>query len=146
MSYATQQDIIDYLGSGGDVALTQMTDPDNLAIDATLVAKFLTRAYDEINPYLAAAGLTLPLTAPYPPLLTTLEVVGAVYWMWAGDERPDRLKDDRKWQIKMLDDLRDRKISLGLSGDGSEVVADTTQSPSVSANALVFTDELLATL
>ena len=119
MTIANQQDVIDYLGINGDVALAQMTDPDGVSINSTLVAKFLSRADDETYSYLATTALTVPLTAPYPTLLVKIAAIIATYWMWAGDARPDRLEKDYKWATGMLADFRSGKQSLGLVADGS---------------------------
>lgn len=119
MAIATQQDVIDYLGNNGDVALAQMTDPAGSSINSTLVAKFLSRADDEIYSYLATTALTVPLTAPYPTLLVKVAAIIAVYWMWAGDTRTDRLIEDYKWATGLLMDFQAGTQSLGLLADGS---------------------------
>lgn len=118
MTIATQQDVIDHLGNNGAVALAQMTDPAGAAINSGLVAVYLQRSDEEIYPYLGAV-MTVPLTSPYPPLLVKIACVIAVYWMWSGDERPDRIKDDYKWAAGLLKDVSTGKLSLGLSGDGT---------------------------
>jgi phage gp36-like protein len=145
MAFATQQDIIDYLGSSGDVALAQMTDPDATTIDSILVAKFLSRADDEIYSYITAS-LTVPLVAPYPTLLVKIAAIIAVYWMWAGDERPERIKDDYRWATTLLANVRDGKQSLGLIADGSEATETTSLNDvSYSMADTVFSTTVLGT-
>lgn len=138
MSIATQQDVIDYLGNGGGVALAQMTDPDGVTIDSTLVAKFLSRADDEIYSYLATTALTVPLTAPYPTLLVKIAAIIAVYWMWPGNMRTDRLMTDYAWATGLLADFCAGKQSLGLLADGSGPAEQSDNVLSFSSATSVF--------
>ena len=138
MTIATQQDVIDYLGNNGSVLLAQMTDPDGVTIDSTMVAKFLSRADDEIYSYLATTALTVPLTAPYPTLLVKVAAIIAVYWMWPGDVRTERLATDYAWATNLLHDVRDGKQSLGLVADGSGPADQTENVLSFSSASSVF--------
>lgn len=117
MTIATQTDLIDYLGNNGQATLIQMTDPANTAVDSWLVSVALQRADHEIYAWIATV-MAVPLTSPYPPLLVKIACAICIYWLWAGDERPERIKDDYKWASGMLRDIASGKVSLGLAGDG----------------------------
>lgn len=142
MSYATEADLIAWCGLTGEVELTELTDPDNTAIDSALVAAKLEQADHEINSRLV--GVELPMTAPYPKLLVDIACRIARFFLYTTG-RPEYIKEDYELALKLLDDIRLRKASLGLSADESEVVAPAI-SPLVETPDRVFTADLLAKL
>lgn len=143
MAYATQNDLVDWCGINGELEIIQLTDPNSTEVDTDLVAAKLDQADAEINARLV--GVTLPMTGPYPKTLIDIACAVTRYRLYTGD-RPETVKDDYKYALKLLDDIRAGRASLGLSGDETAVIGSTAQAPSVSANAVVFTEDVLATL
>lgn len=137
MTIATQTDLIEHLGSNGEAVLTQVTDPTNTAIDSWLVSVALQRADHEIYAWIATVT-DVPLTSPYPPLLVKIACSICIYWLWPGDDRTERLKDDYGWASGMLRDIAAGKVSLGIAGDGSEFAEQTENVLSFSSASSVF--------
>ena len=142
MSYATQSDLLEWLGIGGTVELTQLTDPANTTIDGSVVQAALDSADNRINSYLA--GVTLPMTAPYPQTVveTACKLARAFLYRYG---RPEWVDADYDEAMQWLDDVRTGKASLGLDGTGSEEITPAAGC-SVNADPVIFTAERLATL
>lgn len=134
----TDADLITHLGNNGAAALIQMTDPANTAIDTALTAKAREHAADVTYSYIDGV-VSIPLTAPIPPLLVKINCCVAIYWLWAGDERPERVKEDNKWALQMLADIRAGKASLGLGGDGSDSIEQSSGQTAFVSSPAVFT-------
>lgn len=144
MTIATQTDLIEYLGNNGQAALIQITDPANTAVDSWLVAVALQHADHEIYAWITTVT-AVPLTSPYPPLLVKIACAICIYWLWAGDERPERINDDYKWASTMLRDIASGKVSLGLAGDGTGPVDTSGNSVDFVSNDTVFSATVLGT-
>lgn len=142
MSYATQQDLIDWCGISGDVELTALTDPANTSIDSLLVAKKLQQADNEINSRLV--GVDLPMTNPYPPTLvmTACKIARALLYTTG---RPEWVQADYDGAMQWLEDVRTGKSSLGLDSTGTVEIAQMPKC-NVQANDVVFTADQLALL
>jgi phage gp36-like protein len=137
MTIAAQSDLIEHLGNNGAIALAQITDPAGAVIDSALVTASLERADDEIYAWISAV-VAVPMSSPYPPLLVKIACVICLYWLWAGDERPDRIKDDYKWATTMLRDIAAGKVSLGLAGNGSGPAETSGNSATFESSTSVF--------
>lgn len=142
MAYATQQDLIDWCGMNGEQELIQLTDPNNTSINSFIVLEKLGQADAEINARLV--GVTLPMAAPYPPMLvaTACRIARALLYRYG---RPEWVDTDYREAMQWLDDVRTGKASIGLDGTGSAEV-DVTAGAVVIAPDVVFTAEVLATL
>lgn len=142
MSYATTNDLIAWCGLHGQQELIELTDPDNFAMDSTLVAAKLDQADHEINARLV--GVTLPLSAPYPQLLIDIACRIARFLLYTSG-RPEYVTDDYLSALKTLDDIRMGKATLGLSGDGTTAMA-VPVGVRLGVSASVFTDTMLEAL
>lgn len=138
----TDADLIAHLGNNGQAALIQMTDPANTAIDTALTAKAREHAADVTYSYIDGV-VTIPLTPPVPPILTKINCCIAIYWLWAGDERPKRVESDNEWALKMLKDFRAGNVSLGLAGDGTDSIEQSSGEVQFVSSPSVFGRESL---
>lgn len=137
MSYATKQDLIDRVGAE---ELIQLTDRSGAGdIDDEVIARALADADADINGYLAARA-TLPLTAPYPPLLVRLACTLAHYYLYV---QPNEAVTNRyKAAVKTLEGLSDGTVSLGLDAAGAGEVA-TDSGVTIVSDARTFTRQTL---
>lgn len=137
MTYATKQDLIDRVGAE---ALVQLTDRSGAGdIDDEVIARALADADADINGYLAARA-TLPLAAPYPPLLVRLACTLAHYYLYV--QPTEAVVTRYKAAVRTLEGLADGTVSLGLDGAGAGEVASDS-GVTVVSEARVFTRETL---
>lgn len=139
MSYATQDDLIAWCGMGAISELTELTDPKNRTIDDDIIADKLDQADREIAARLV--GVSLPLHPPYPQILVDVACRISRYFLYT-QGRPDYVTDDFNLALKLLDDIRTGKATLGLTTDGT--IAASAFGIHVLASKAAFTDELLA--
>lgn len=113
MSYAAQQDMVDRFGSREVIALTDRSNTG--AIDATVLARGLSAADDEINAYLAAR-YTLPL-ASTPLIVRDFACDIARYRLCGGEvTETQEVRDRYKDAIRFFEKVSKGEISLGLDG------------------------------
>lgn len=136
MSYATQDELIAWCGMNGASELVELTDPTNTEIDAALVADKLAQADSEIDARLPG----LPSTGPYPRVLVDIACRIARYLLYTAG-RPEWIEADYQTAVKMLDDVRMGRASLGLDASSGSSVSSPL--PLVSAPEVVFTTDLL---
>lgn len=111
MPYATQTDMIDRFGETEVLALADR-DQDGV-IDASVVATAIERAGDEIDGYLLGR-YGLPL-ASVPRLLTSICCDIARYRLCGAEvQETEPIRARYKDAVRMLENVRDGKLSLGL--------------------------------
>ena len=142
MSYATEADLIAWCGLNGEFELTELTDPHNLQIDHVLVEEKLEQADNECNARLI--GVPLPSEAPYPKLLVDIACRIARYFLYTTG-RPQYVIDDYEYALRLLDDIRTGKATLG-PGAGGEEILSSSMGPAVRTRPMVFTEDLLSKL
>lgn len=134
MSYATEADLIAWCGMNGDSELTELTDPDNTAIDSAIVAEKLNEADNEINARLA--GVTI--SYPCPPIIVNIACRIARFLLYTTG-RPEWIADDFDWAISTLNEIRAGKIVIGPA-------LGPVSYPRIAAREPVFTSTVLDTL
>ena len=123
MTYAAQQDMIDRFGNAEVVALSDRNQ-DGL-IDAAVVTRAIADAGVEIDGYLAGRyALPLPLV---PSLLNGVCCDIARYRLCGADvQETDAIRNRYKDAVKMLEAMRDGKLTLGLDPANNNVGTGNT--------------------
>lgn len=118
MPYATLQNLVDRWGNG---PLTQLTNPGGPSIDTTVLARAQAASEAIINSALQRR-FTLPLTAPYPPLLVQIDEV--FVWYFLHDEQPtEHAKYQYEDMRRLLRAISKSEIDIGLDGAGTAEVS-----------------------
>lgn len=129
MSYATQADIVAYLGEREVIALT---DRDNLGhIDATVLQAALDDATAEINVYLVGR-YAVPLNSVSRLVATYCSDIARYRLSGADVAEVETTRNRYKDAIRFLEAVRDGKIDLGT--DVTPATDTTTQ------NLVFYTD------
>ena len=142
MAYTDQAGLIEWCGVNGSIELAQLTDPAGVTINSAAVLAALEQADNVINSRLA--GVTLPLTAPYPPLVVDTANKLARFFLYKVG-RPQYVADDYADAMRFLEDVRTGKASIGLDAAGSTEV-EVAAGAVVVAPDTVFTAYILAKL
>jgi phage gp36-like protein len=131
VTYAVQQDLVDRFGNDELVELTNRA--GGATIDATVVAKALADADDEINGYLATR-YALPLVT-VPLILKRLACDIARYFLY--EDRATEIVTQRyKDAVSYLKGVSAGKASIGADSAGAE--PSQSQGPKVDANDRTF--------
>lgn len=123
MSYAVQADMVLRFG---DREIIAATDRNNLGfIDATVLAGAIDEAAVEIDGYLSGRW-ALPLPS-VPRLLTGVCCDIARYRLCGAEvQETDAIRNRYKDAVKMLEAMRDGKLSVGLDTTNSNVATGAT--------------------
>jgi phage gp36-like protein len=142
MSYATQQNMID---RGLQEELILLTDTFNnppTTIDAVKVQDALDDADSEINSYITASNLTVPLN-PVPRVIVLRAIDIARYRLWR-DRASERVAADYASAVAWLRLLAAGQVQLGDDVQPTEQAASA--SPQIIANPRTFTRDTLSDL
>lgn len=143
MSYATLQNLID---RGYEQELIDLTDTVNnppTTINAQTVQDALDDADAEINSYITAANLTVPLS-PVPRVIVTREIEIARYKLWR-DRASDKVQADYTGAVAWLKMLAAGQVQLGDNIAPTEQAAESTPKTAY-PNARTFTGSSLRNL
>lgn len=139
MTYATQQDLIDRFGAEELTQLTDRATPPAGAIDATVVARALADADEEINGYLAAR-YQLPL-ATTPQVLVRLAADLARYALH-DDRATEQVTRRRNDAVAFLRSISKGEVNLGL--DPAQQPTPSIRGAESDAPDRLFTRETLS--
>lgn len=139
MPYATQSDLTTRFR---EAELIQLTDPSATAtaVDAAVAGQALADADAVIDMHLAGRYV-LPL-ASVPRVLVNIACDLARAYLYE-DRITDQVKDRRDAAMKLLEQLRDGKLQLGLDTVGTPTPAPSG-GPRVTGGGRVFSRELLS--
>lgn len=138
MSYASREDMIARFGEREVIALTDRQASG--MVDETVLNQALEAADDEINGYLQGR-YGLPLSS-VPRLLTGVACDIARYRLCGAETmETDPARNRYKDAVKILENVRDGKISLGLDMSGQ--VASEPAGIRISTPGRTFTDDSL---
>jgi phage gp36-like protein len=137
MSYATIQNMLDRGLQQELVDLTDTTNAPPTTIDETAVQDALDDADSEINSYITAANLTVPLN-PVPRVIVLREIDIARYKLWGRMGRISELvQADYAAAVAWLTKLAQGTIQLGDNVAPTEQAAEST--PQVISQPRTFT-------
>jgi phage gp36-like protein len=121
-AYITEQELIDRFGEGELIAVTNRTDPAAATIDPDVLDAAIRDAQDEVDGYLAAGGIAVPLGYPIPPRVARV-VSDLTRWHLYDDQATEevrrRYEDARAW----LRDVASGRVALV----GESVTASTSR-------------------
>ena len=139
MNYCTLADI-----DASNTDLVDLTDDNGSGgIDQTVIAKAIANVGELIDGYLRGR-YSLPLN-PIPGLLVPLAADMALYSLYARKPRlsiPDSLDKKNSGAIKILENIQNGKILLGVSSP-EQVLTDGPRSM-VKASTQIFSDDVLS--
>ncbi|MGH6887986.1 MAG: gp436 family protein [Rhizomicrobium sp.] len=137
MSYATLQNMLD---RGYEQELIDLTDTTNVpptTIDETTVCDALDDADAEINSYITAANLTVPLD-PVPRVIVLRAIDICRYRLWSRMGRAsEAVQNDYAAAVAWLKQLAAGQVQLGDNAAPTEQAAETA--PQFAANPRTFT-------
>lgn len=138
-AYATIQDMVSQFGGAEMIAIT---DRDNFgAIDEVVAEGALQRASDTINSYLAAR-FALPLQVVPTQLADACCDIARYKLVGANASETDVVRLRYKDALKMLEQIRDGKLDVGLTAAGQAPAAESA-GVRVSGPVRVFDDNSL---
>ena len=139
MAYATQSDMTLRFGSREIIAATDRANAGT--VDATVLSGAIDEAGVEIDGYLSAR-YNLPLPS-VPRLLTGICCDIARYRLCGADvQETDAIRNRYKDSVKMLESIRDGKLSLGL--DATSSVPATSDTVKINNGRRQFDQDSLA--
>jgi phage gp36-like protein len=130
---------------GFEQELIDLTDQVNVpptTIDVTAVQDALDDADSEINSYITAANLVVPLN-PVPRVIVLREIEIARYRLWR-DRASEKVQADYAAAVSWLTKLANGTIQLGDNVAATEQTSETT--PRIIANPRMFNRCTLRTL
>jgi len=138
MTYATQQQLVDRFGADELIQITNQDDPTATMVHATRV----TNAAADVDALIDAklgARYALPLASV--PLVLTNIAADLVRARLYDDRLPDRLADRERAALKLLDQVADGTLSLGL--DAAAQATPPSDGPQYFTGSSVFTADSL---